>query len=293
MRIGVVDVGSNTTRLLVAEASGGMLDPLREERVRLALGVDVERLGRISPTRLAAAASAVRRLVALARKLDADPIEVVVTAPGRQSANAEELLSALRAAARLPVRTVSAEEEGALSYRGAVSAELGELDGCVAVCDVGGASTELAVGESDGDPSWLRSVDVGAVRLTERLLAVEPRDAAAVQAAREEAERTFATLVPPLPTTALATGGCARALKKVVGPTLGAEELLTAQRVLTELGPDEAAERYKLDPNRARILLAGALILAAVQRRIVVPFGIARGGIREGLAYELLLERAA
>jgi exopolyphosphatase / guanosine-5'-triphosphate,3'-diphosphate pyrophosphatase len=292
MRIGVIDVGSNTTRLLVAEAAGGALEPLREERVRLALGVDVERLGRISPTRLAAAASAVRRLVALARKLDADPIEVVVTAPGRQSANAEELLAALRAAARLPVRTVSAEEEGALSYRGAVSAAP-ELEGIVAVCDVGGASTELAVGESDGDPSWLRSVDVGAVRLTERLLASEPRDAAAVEAAREEAERTFAALVPPLPSTALATGGCARALRKVVGPTLGADELLAAQRVLTELGSGEAAERYKLDPDRARILLAGALILAAVQSRIVVPFAIARGGIREGLAHELLLERAA
>lgn len=285
-------MGSNTTRLLVAEAARGMLEPVREERVRLALGVDVERLGRISPTRLAAAASAVRRLVALARKLDADPLEVVVTAPGRQAENADELLSALRAAARLPVRTVSAEEEGALSYRGAVSAAP-ELEGSVAVCDVGGASTELAVGEVDGDPTWLRSVDVGAVRLTERLLGVEPRTSGAVEAAREEAERTFAVLVPPLPTTALATGGCARALRKVVGPTLGAAELLKAQRVLAELGPDEAAERYKLDPNRARILLAGALILGAVQSRIVVPFGVARGGIREGLAYELLLERAA
>src|SRR5579864_7231541 len=120
MRIGVVDVGSNTIRLLLAEIDGGGLIPLAKERVRLALGAEIERTGVVSDVSIAAAAKAVRKLCGLARRGGAEALDVFLTAPGRQSANADDLLEAITRAASHSVRVLSKEEEGRLAYAGAV-----------------------------------------------------------------------------------------------------------------------------------------------------------------------------
>ena len=92
MRIGVVDVGSNTIRLLVASVEGADVVPLQKERVRLSLGEEIERRGTVSGTSRAAAAKAVRKFCALARRHSVDALDVFVTAPGRQSARRERWL---------------------------------------------------------------------------------------------------------------------------------------------------------------------------------------------------------
>lgn len=291
MIVGVIDLGSNTVRLLVARTCARGLVTVERAGARLGLGEQIERSGRISGKKISKAAAAVEELAMRARRHDVDSLEIVVTAPGRQSENGDELVAAIGSAARTPVRVLSPADEGRLTFFGAVSSA-DELPATVAVSDVGGASTELAVGTPVSEPTWLRSVDLGALRLTERHFAGTVCDKT-VDRARDDVRATFASLVPPPAATALAAGGTARALRKLVGPTLGPEELLQAETILRTEQHDWIARRYGIKRARLRVLLAGTLIHAELQRRIGVELTVARGGLREGVALEQLSRLAA
>src|SRR5690348_13717362 len=143
MRVAVVDVGANTLRLLVATSNDqGRIEPIREDRRQLGLGEELERSeGVIGEEKLEAAAAVARAHVRRARKIGAARIVVLVTSPGRQAANAAELVSALRGATDCEVRVLDADEEGSLAWFGAVAAA-GELPQTIAVCDVGGGSAQ-------------------------------------------------------------------------------------------------------------------------------------------------------
>ena len=285
MRIGVVDVGSNTIRLLVASVEGADVVPLQKERVRLSLGEEIERRGTVSGTSRAAAAKAVRKFCALARRHSVDALDVFVTAPGRQSANAPELVAALQRAAGQPVRVLSTGEEGRLAYAGAVATVDVALPQTVAVCDVGGASTEIAAGSRDGSPAWVTSVDLGSVRLTAR--------AEDLDHARAEAREAFVDVVAPPVELALAVGGSARATRRLVGAWLGEAELAEALRLVEMLDARAVARRFGVDRARARILPAGVAILAEVQHRLGVPLHVCDGGIREGAVLATVAALAA
>jgi exopolyphosphatase/guanosine-5'-triphosphate,3'-diphosphate pyrophosphatase len=282
MRVGVLDVGSNTIRLLVASVERGELVPLDHEKVRLSLGEEIERLGAVSDLHVAEAAKAVRKLSRTARELRVESLDVFLTAPGRQSGNADELVAALTRAARVPVRVLSTDEEGRLAYGGAVATAPVDLADRVAVCDVGGASTEIAVGYPDAEPDWVSSVTLGSVRLTARLLDGDRVTAEDLETARAEVEAAFAEVVPPIAETALAVGGSARAARRLVGPVLGREELNEALRLVATKHPRTIARRFGVDRARARILPGGLVLLAEVQRLLRVPLHVCDGGIREG-----------
>jgi exopolyphosphatase/guanosine-5'-triphosphate,3'-diphosphate pyrophosphatase len=291
MRVGIVDVGSNTVRLLVAGCSGNRLDAIRERRAFLGLGEEIESYGWISDTKLRQTACEVREQAAEARSLGVHHVEVVVTAPGRQSANAEELVAELAAASRASVRVLGPEEEGRLSYFGALEG-LDSVPESIAVCDLGGGSTELVVGTPSG-PVWERSLDLGCVRLTHRLELDDPPGKGILPAARAEARVAIDGLTPPLAKAALVTGGTARALRKIAGRRLGKKELERVEAILCRRPSREIARKYAVDLRRARTLLAGCLILAEVQQRLAIPFAVARTGLREGVALEVLAELAA
>jgi exopolyphosphatase / guanosine-5'-triphosphate,3'-diphosphate pyrophosphatase len=292
VNVAVVDVGSNTVRLLVARREGSQLVALDEGREHLFLGEDVERDGRLSAARIEEAAECVAGFVHGARGLNASAVEVIVTAPGRQGANGDELVRALVAAGGAPVRVLSADEEGELAFAGAVDAA-GLQPGSVAVVDVGGGSTEVVVGTVDGGPAWSRSLDLGAVRLTARFLADDPPGKRALAAARAEVERHLDGFAPPLPQAALATGGTARGLRKLVGRELGAGEFDAALAILAKRPAAKTAKTFGLHERRARTLAAGAVVLAALQERVGVPLEVSRAGLREGAALALLDELAA
>lgn len=291
VRVAVVDVGANTLRLLVAEPDRGGLVVVREERRRTGLGADVERLGRLTPEKIARSAEAARKEVRRARKLGAARIEVVVTSPWRNSENGEELVSALVDSTAVHVRPLTGEEEAELGFIGAVATTPADV-APIAVIDVGGGSTQLAVG-SRFAPGWVRSVPLGSLRLTERRVHSDPPRSDELAAAREEASHMFGTLTPPMPATALATGGTARALRRFGLEELDAPRLETAVGELAALRLNARAKRARADLERARTLPAGAIILAAVQRLLRVPLAVASGGVREAVCTLLLEAEAA
>jgi exopolyphosphatase/guanosine-5'-triphosphate,3'-diphosphate pyrophosphatase len=285
MRIGVVDIGSNTICLLVAEVEKGAIVPIDKQRVRLSLGEEIERRGGVSETSIAMAAESVRKLCSIARGQRIESLDVFLTAPGRQSENADELVAALQHAAEHPVRVLSTEEEGRLAYGGAVATADIELPARIAVCDVGGASTEIAVGSPGRPPDWVASVDLGSVRLSARTDDLEH--------ARREAAAVFAELDPPRVALGLAAGGSARATRRLVGPRLADAELTEALRLVETLPARAIARRFGVDRSRARILPAGVAILAQVHELLGVPLHVCDGGIREGAVLETMAALAA
>jgi exopolyphosphatase/guanosine-5'-triphosphate,3'-diphosphate pyrophosphatase len=163
------------------------------------------------------------------------------------------------------------EEEGALAYRGAILTADVALPSRIAVCDIGGASTEIAVGRPDRDPDWVESVDLGSVRLTTRAGDMST-----------EAETAFARLDPPEVEAGLAVGGSARAARRLVGAELGESELAEALRIVETMSPREVTRRFGVDRARAEILPAGVILLAEVRRKLGVTLHVCGGGIREG-----------
>src|SRR5438132_474898 len=171
VRVGIVDVGANTLRLLVAARENGRLVPLREQRVQLGLGDEIERSGALGEEKLAEAAAVAKAHVSRARKLGCDRIDVLVTSPGRQARNGGELASILRDATGAATKVLRPEEEGELAWYGAV-ATADYPPASVAVCDVGGGSTQLVVGTVSGGPArdrtagraWRHSRGRGAAR---------------------------------------------------------------------------------------------------------------------------------
>jgi exopolyphosphatase / guanosine-5'-triphosphate,3'-diphosphate pyrophosphatase len=291
VRAGIIDVGSNTLRLLVAEQPGRTLETIVSERTYVGLASDIEQTGAISAERLGRVAKLAARYSRLAREHDAEQLEVLVTAPGRQSANAAELRDLLAESSGAPVRQLSAEEEGGLAYAGAVGA-CRVTPETVAVVDVGGGSTQVIVG-TEGGPAWLRCLDLGSLRLTERFLATDPPAADEQESALRAVAEVFDSLTPPLALGALATGGTARTLRRIVGRRLGEKNLSAALEVFATRPAKKLVRDYDIPPERARVLLAGTLVLREAHRRFGVKLEVARGGVREGAVRSMLAELAA
>ena len=287
MRVGIVDVGANTRRLLVAAHDDAGLVAVREERVQLGLGEEIERNGRLSDEKLEETAAAAATCVRRARKLGSAAVEILVTSPGRQAANGVELVSRLADVTHAPTRVLTAEDEAELAWRGAVDAA-DDVPRTIAVCDVGGGSAQIAVGSHSTGPTWVRSVDIGSLRLTRRAFREDPPTAGDVARATRAIAEAFDDVTPPHVDGALAVGGTARALRRVAGEPLSEHELAKAVDELSLLSSRQIAKAHKLDRQRARTITAGSLILGEIQRRLGVPLAIGRGGLREGAALELL-----
>jgi exopolyphosphatase/pppGpp-phosphohydrolase len=217
-----------------------------------------------------------------ARRERVDSLDVFLTAPGRQAGNSAELVAALSRAAGVQARVLTKEQEGTLAYRGAVLTSRIALPERIAVCDIGGASTEIAVGSPGRDPDWVESVDLGSVRLTARAADMH-----------SEAHDALAHLDPPLVEAALAVGGSARAARRLVGAELGETELAEALQIVETTAPREVARRFGVDRARAEILPAGVILLAEAQRRLGVTLHVCSGGIREGAVLASLEALAA
>ena len=292
MRVGIVDVGSNTVRLLVGDVSGGTVETICEERAFLGLGAEILAHDRIRRRKLREVARVAEDFASAARRRGVRALETVVTAPGRQSSSGEELVSTLARATEAPGRIATPEEEGQLAFAGALS-RTRVTDAVVAVCDVGGGSTEIVVGTPLLGPAWVRSVDVGSLRLTAAVLHGDPPTPAQVEAAEATIAARFSALVPPRPELALATGGSARAIAKIVGGSYGPAELERVLRRLVARPAGATAAALGIELERAQSLAAGALVLRHVSTLLGTAFTPARGGIREGAALALAAERAA
>jgi exopolyphosphatase/guanosine-5'-triphosphate,3'-diphosphate pyrophosphatase len=151
-----IDIGSNTTRLLLAECRDGSLRELMTQRVFTRLGKSIRRNGMIPPDKLDETTDVVERQVRHARELGAERIAIVATAAVRQARNGAALTDAIAAATGLPTRVLSEDEEARLAFLGASRTLGSPFEGNLGVVDVGGGSTEIAIGTVDAGVEWAK-----------------------------------------------------------------------------------------------------------------------------------------
>src|SRR4051794_11125332 len=212
MRCACIDIGSNTTRLLVAEPADGTLREVMTQRAFTRLGSGRGHDDPISQDKLREVTEVVTAQAEMARAADAEAILVVATAAIRSAANREELIGAIGDATGLEVAVLSGEDEASLAFTGA-TAGLRHLPlGPVGVADVGGGSSELVCGTLADGANWSASFRVGSGFLADAYLRSDPPSAAELNAVRRHAEGVFEGLEVPPVHAAFAVGGSATSL---------------------------------------------------------------------------------
>lgn len=289
MRCACVDIGANTTRLLVAEPSGaGGLRPVFAERLFSPLRAERDPGDPLDDEEVAALADQVAAQVALAREYGAERVAVVATAVLRSAANREDVAARIGGRAGEPLQLLDGHAEARLVFSGA----LGALDeppaGEVGVVDIGGGSTEVAVGTAAAGPRWSASIQIGSRVLTAAHVRHDPPTPEELRALRADAVAALDVLHPPPVDDAYAVGGDATSLRRLVGPVLDADALAAAREKVCAAPAQDIAIDLELHPQRARVLPAALLLLEAATVALHAPLRLCGGGLREGVVRELL-----
>ena len=198
-RVAAVDCGTNTIKLLVADIDpvSGREDALVREMRIVRLGQDVDRTGRLADEALARVFAATDEYAAIIESLGVDALRFVATSAARDADNSDVFTDGIRSRLGVRPEVVSGAEEAQLSYDGAtrsLSTAGQVVPAPVAVLDIGGGSTELVLGDADGNVRAARSLNIGSVRVTERLMPSDPPTAAEVRAATRLVDEALDTL---------------------------------------------------------------------------------------------------
>lgn len=286
MRCACIDIGSNTTALLIADGDDGRLRQVDTRRAFTLVGSAIEQ-GEIPLAKIDEVCDAVKSFVAYARRLKAERIGVVATHALREAANGDRLAAEIERHCGLPVRVLTTAEEAHYSFAGAVGGAVAP-DRPTAVIDAGGGSTEVTW--CGGGPELhTLSFPIGSSSLRAAYLHSDPPTAGELSAARAHADETFAALdVPTECKTALAVGGGATTARDILGGLIDEAGVARMLAMAVSLDSEQLADRFEIEYHRARLLPAGLTVLAAISARLGLPLEVGLGGLREGVVHELL-----
>ncbi|HET7510143.1 MAG TPA: Ppx/GppA phosphatase family protein [Solirubrobacterales bacterium] len=287
-RVAVIDIGTNSTRLLVADVAGGQVSPVERRSTVTRLGRGVDLSGHLAHEAIEDVCTAIDGYVGILQELEAETIEAIATSAVRDADNGSAFIAELRERFALSARVLDGEEEARATYLGATSENPPSEP--TLVVDIGGGSTELVVGTGN-EVAFHDSLQAGVVRHSERHVASDPPTAGELEA--------LATDVRGLIEESLGAGVEAHQGIAVAGtPTSLAAvemelepydptrvhshvlELPSIQRMLSRLASAPLAERVEipgLHPDRAPTIVAGVVILVEVMR----AFGLEQIAVSE------------
>jgi exopolyphosphatase/guanosine-5'-triphosphate,3'-diphosphate pyrophosphatase len=290
----VIDVGTNSVKVLVADGGRDLLRALETTR----LGEGLAGSGVLSPAAMERTAAAVSGFAARARELGAGTVTVVGTAACRRAQNIAELATRIEQECGLGLTVLTGEQEASLSFTGALR-RLPRIAGNTLVVDIGGGSTELTVGVDE--PHRAASIPVGAVTATESDLTTDPprpEDLTNVIGAVQDDLEELGRLHPEM-LTASRVVGIAGTIVTVAAVEIGQavfdEEALhgfvltreAAEDVFRTLATESLADRVRnpgLPRERADIIVAGCCILVGVMRRLQLQeITVSTGSLRDGV----------
>ena len=307
-RIAVMDLGTNSIRLLVARYSpSGVLTDLARDMVITRLGQDVDRTSRIAPDALDRTVAVMQRFARRARALKAERVRLSATSAVRDAANREELAAAVLTWTGEPMEVLSGDEEARTTFVGAtrgLPAMTNPPATPYLVIDIGGGSTEFVLGSADGDPAAAVSMDVGSVRLTERFVRNDPPSYAEMAAMDDEIARVLDEVEHRMAIhdarTLVAVSGTSTTVQAIAlnlpgydperlhRTWLKSEDAENVLRLLADMSTEERRAIPSMAPGREDVIPAGATILVDAMRR----WGFERALVSEtdildGLAYRL------
>jgi exopolyphosphatase / guanosine-5'-triphosphate,3'-diphosphate pyrophosphatase len=259
MPVAVVDIGTNTTRLLVAEVEGGHVVELERRTVITSLGQGVDSSGRLAQEAMDRVAEAIAVYREVIDRLGAERVVALATSAMRDAENGPEFRDYLKQRFGIEPRTISGDKEARLTFLGATSER--NDDGESVVIDIGGGSTEYVVGRPGHDPEFHVSTQMGSVRFTERFEDLEEMGAAVREAVPDVSAEQ-----------GIAVAGTATSLAAIddADPIHGYRlSLATCERLVAMLAAMSLEERRQvkgLHPDRAPTIVAGAVILTESMR---------------------------
>ena len=259
-----------------------------EQRAYTRINKALDPEGGIEQTKIHELGEVVATQVRLAEQLGAEVIKTVATAAIREARNTDEVVHAISEVAGVRVEVLSEKEEGRLSFIGATKTLGHPVKGKIGVVDVGGGSSEVILGTVDGGVESVRSWQVGSGVLADELIECDPPSPAEIRKVRDRIEDVFAGVEIDKPEQAVAVGGSATSLRRLVGAVLEYETLERGIRVLAGDPSEDVARRFELDPLRVRILPTGVLLLEKISELLGQPLQIGKGGLREGVILDLL-----
>jgi exopolyphosphatase/guanosine-5'-triphosphate,3'-diphosphate pyrophosphatase len=286
VRRACIDIGSNTTRLLVADCVGSELVDVHQERVFTHIGRGRRPDGSISSEKIEEVARVVADQLERARELGASEVRAVATAAIREARNRASLATGIRRRCGIEVEILSWQEEARLAFIGAARTLSVKSAADLGVVDMGGGSCELVVGRAPDRISWAASLPLGSAELTQRYRFSDPPGSGELAEARKDVEAILNVLDVPSPARASAVGGNAASLATLAGTPLDEVAFTRSLELLCRRPAAEVARQYGLEPERVRLLPAGLLILQGASRRFGRPLDVARGGLREAILLE-------
>ncbi len=287
-RRAVIDVGTNSVKLLVGDVSGDSLTPVSETSRQTRLGAGLYATHRLKPSAIAATAEAAKEFYHAAQQLGATSLRLVATSAARDAQNVGELAQAIRQSCGLELEVISGDKEADWVFRGVTSnPKLARSP--VLILDVGGGSTEFIVGEH-AVPQFRNSYNLGTVRLLEQLHPGNPPGLRALMACRVWLRDFLKVNVVPLLRPALAackspvqlvgTGGSATLLARIQGGIADFDRdkiestPITLDLIHSHLESQwqmTLADREKIvgmAPKRADVILTGIAIYEAIMEQL-------------------------
>jgi exopolyphosphatase/guanosine-5'-triphosphate,3'-diphosphate pyrophosphatase len=275
VRVAAVDLGTNSTRLLIADVEDGRVDEVARRLKITRLGEGVDERKRLLPAPIARVRNVLTDFRREAEELGAERALAVATSAVRDAENGEAFLGEVEWSYGFQTRLLSGDEEAQLTFRGVATGRTVDVD--TLVIDIGGGSTELVVGGPEG-LGFHDSLDMGGVRLTERFLHSDPPTDEELDACGAAVRELLAERVPQevRPSTAIGVAGTITSIAaldlglaeydpdQVHGHRLSREGVLTQLERLASLPLAERREIPALDPDRAPVIVAGTVILRGV-----------------------------
>jgi exopolyphosphatase/guanosine-5'-triphosphate,3'-diphosphate pyrophosphatase len=277
-RLAAVDIGTVTTRLLIADVSASAIAEVSRSTDITHLGEGLTETGRLSEEAISRVATVIEFYAREVAARDVEAVAAVSTSAARDAANKQDYLGALEAAGIRP-EIISGEREAALSFAGATAGIEGKD---LLVVDVGGGSTELVMGDAPAGAELAlstRSLDVGSRRITEMFLSADPPTNDEIHAALEYVDSAVGSAIaetPVTPSRMISVAGTATSLAaiemrmadydadRVHGSTLDEAQMSRLLGMLASLPLREREHIVGLHPGRTPVIVAGALILGSV-----------------------------
>ena len=297
MRLAAIDIGSNTVRMLVADVDGNRISDVERAVDVVGLGRGVDASGALAEESMEVALTALTRYGGRIDEAAPSRIRIVATSAARDASNSSRLMGRIEAAVGVSPDVISGQEEAGLAFAGAVWGA--GSTGRHLVIDPGGGSTEFVSGL--GRPESAVSVDIGSVRLTDRLLPARPPTAMELDEARLEVREMFGGIpIPEPPVSIIGVAGTFTSLAAmnlglsrydrdmIHRTTLTLDGLEGLVMMLAEMTEEETAAIPSLDPMRAPVILAGAVVASEAVRRIgSETVTVSETGMLEGILLDL------
>lgn len=301
-KVAIIDIGTNSMRLMIATINNGQIVDREKTLETTRMGQGIDKNGYLSGETIERNFAALKKIVGIAHKQKVEKIVAFATSALRDASNREEFIHKVEKELSLEIQLLSGEREAEIGFKGV----MGEIDTeKLLVIDIGGGSTEFILGSKKEGIESLTSINIGALRMTEKFIAHDPISAVEVKDLEKNIKEQLLPLKEKLSlmedAKIVGIAGTITTLsamkqqmeyydwRKIHQSTLSFKEIAGILQQLIPLNIEERKKIKGLQPKRADIIIAGIVILKCIMEVFAIEsIMVSESDNLEGMVYELL-----